>query len=228
MAFTEKVYLTAASIQLKKDLFGLLVEEFFNTYTRVLQNDAQFLMEMSAYESFRGVTLWIVECATHIDADVNGSLAPLMRPYRLCHPALRQNRQAHSDLGQQLLEIKTGRLGPCPGMTRVLRLALLKSCNSVDMILVIRQFVQLAMNGVDVCIAHANAEIPPDARTDDGNEAPGEVECQAVLLWAWCYMLDEPYSNVPHSIRKIPATTNFLGNTQIVLGLIVHSASVRV
>jgi len=162
MAFTEKMYLSAASTQPKKDLFDLPPKEFFDTYTRTLRSDARSLMEIGAAESFREVMLWIMECSTHIDADLDGSLAPLLRPYRLHHPTLCQNRQANSDLSHQLLEIKTGRLGPFTGMTRVLRLALSKSCSSVDMILIIQQFVQLAMNGVDVCIALTNAEIPQD------------------------------------------------------------------
>jgi hypothetical protein len=212
--FTEDVYLSAATTELKKQLFSVPLEEFFDaSMTHVKHHIRDVVTAEGEYYS-RPIELWIIKCALHPRADHNGDLAHSLAKYFRHFTGLANDREEESNLSQQLHEFTTGMTGPFAGMTHVLRQAVANTCDLQFIRELLQQFVQLAMNAVDVWIVSLNANTRDE-------EYRTTILCsgEGVLAWAWCNMLDNPYlpsfpGSVPLPARAALAESNMTGNIQ--------------
>jgi hypothetical protein len=215
--FTEDVYLSAATTELKKQLFGIPLEEFFDASMKHVKHQIRNVVTAEGEYYSRPIELWIIKCALHPRADHNGDLAPLLAKYFRHFPGLANDRDQESNLSQQLHELTIGVTGPFAGMTHVLRQAVASTCDLQFVRELLQQFVQLAMNAVDVWIVSLNANM-----RDEEYRKTILYRGERVLAWAWCNMLDNPHllpfpGSVPLTARAALAESNLTGNIQWVM-----------
>ena len=224
--FVEEVYFSAASTQLKKDLFELPLNDLFDICVVQFRGTVIFCEgddEEMEEACMKGIGTYINRCVLHVDCDTDGSLQQLLRQHKAVHSELNTGNQLLSNFDEQMSIIPTRTAGPWPGMTQLLREVMFKyvpnkvdqnAFDSADIVSTLRQLIQLAMNAVDVRLLHIN--------TDEGNAMA--TEGCSTIIWAWNNMLLDPFSDVPLHVKKILAGLNVIGSIELLLNYIIGRA----
>ncbi|KAH7082697.1 hypothetical protein BKA63DRAFT_598825 [Paraphoma chrysanthemicola] len=224
--FAQDVFFSGASAQVKKDLFSIPLDSFFDTCIQELTGKGLHLGKSEETEADIEVCEelvgdWLLKCAGHSDADVDGSLKPLLNRYDF---SLEHRRSLCRKLATNYMSQE---LSPYffPNMRNILRSVAIRllfaqqpQLTWKDVVTVIRQFIQVAMNAVDVWHLHecTNPEF------QDRRKAI-LAEGSSTMEWAWVNMLAAPFSGISEGAKDVLEGSNIVENIRYVLQDVVKN-----
>lgn len=221
--FIEDVYLSAASTQIKKDLFSIPLNAFFDICVEELSGKGllpDIGVQVMTWANCMRIDKWLRQCAWHPDADIDRTLGPLLRQYEApstTDGCICTRMISESDFESQVASIRIFR-----GLTNAVRNFATPqvSPRPKDVVDAIRQYVQLAMNAVDIWLLHT--------ATNAGNQDRREAilhEGEKTMLWAWRNMLHDPFSGLTDQVKDILAKSSSVGNIEYLMRhLVKHHA----
>ncbi|KAH7093595.1 hypothetical protein FB567DRAFT_576249 [Paraphoma chrysanthemicola] len=216
----QDVFFSGASAQVKKDLFSIPLDSFFDTCIKEftgkglhLGTAEETVTDIEVCENLVGD--WVQKCASHPDADIDESLKPLLSRYDF---SLEHRRSLCRKLASNY---KMQECSPYffPDMRNILRsvaihlfFAQQPKLTRKDVVTIIRQFIQLAMNAVDVWCLHEGTN-PANQDRRKSILAEGSV----TMEWAWVNMLAAPFSGISEDAKNVLEGSNIVENIQYVL-----------
>ncbi|KAF2133700.1 hypothetical protein P153DRAFT_362778 [Dothidotthia symphoricarpi CBS 119687] len=188
--FEDKVLAGASNLHFKQEMLRIPFDEFFDTYAQVYPNNTIMLWD--------DARTWLWNCASHPGADLDGALVAAMTKY--------EERFLFSGSAHQTDLNSTSGMGPFPSLTQVLRIATEQSppLGVKDIVDVVRQVIQVAMNAVDVWILTLNMDPSLYPRLASRTRDEGE----RLIHLAFSTALEDPYSNVSLPAKEVLAKTD--------------------
>jgi hypothetical protein len=216
-AFIREVYFSTAPLELKREMYNLPFDDFYEacrqalrdvslelTYQIFDEGDDQLILQ-------RDVT-WLIDCAIHPEADITGTLAPELQKYKEM-PKVEPECLGLSFEQQTSEWEQDQRNNVFPGMTQLLRdfISVNPWLAPKDLAQMIGHYLQLAMDAVDVLrYGYSYA-----ARWDHGVIL--KEQSMIVLGIACLNAIQDPYSETSLPIRNMLVKMDFASNTEFLL-----------
>ncbi|KAI4644898.1 hypothetical protein J4E93_005696 [Alternaria ventricosa] len=214
-SFVNNVYYSTASTETKRQLLEMPFEEFFDLCVRELPNAGDDLEDKSNDASAR---LWfLLSCATHSEADVDGSLGPELWKYyewTTWWPNELSPTWYSTAFEEQSQAFQRRHSKMWPGLTRFLEdgIRIQDGYAAEDIEHIIKHFLWLLLNTIDVHHfddRHSlRARYPPQAVKRVIHEG------YEVLFLSSKMALQNPFSDIPKPVREALATVNTRGNIE--------------
>jgi hypothetical protein len=220
-AFIREVYFSTASLELKREMYNLPFDEFYEACRQGLSGvsnglTCQILDEEDHQLIMQRDLNWLIDCAIHPEADIDGTLAPELQKYKempkvdpVCF-GLSLEQQASVWKQDQ-------RNNVFPGMTDLLHdiISADPSVTPKDLAQMIGHYLQLAMDAVDIWSYGYNYAAMWD------HDMILKEQSMAVLAVACLNRTQDPYSETPLPIRKLLIKMDFASNIEFLLILAI-------